>query len=441
MRWLAGRRRATRREVVESALVLAGLTGFVVLVYVVVVLGVGAAVGRTSPTSLLLSVVATVLVALAFDPVQTRLERVAAKVVHGGTPPPWEVWERFSSTVTGSAPAREVPARMAQVLADGTGARRAEVWLVVDDRPVLAACWPPGASAGTAPPRDAGPDADGLRTLPVRHAGELLGHLVVQERAPLTTVEERLFGGLADQAGLVLRSARLRVTLEQRVAELSRRADELTASRQRLVDVQDERRRVLERDIHDGAQQHLVALAVNLRLAQRLLTTSPDRAHALLEEQQRATREAVDTLLRLSRGIYPPLLGQEGLVPALRAAAATSPVPVTVEARGAGRYDAGVEAAAYFCCLEALQNATKHAGATAIRVCVESGGDGLAVEVNDDGRGFVTGADGAGEGLANIRDRVESAGGSLLLESAAGQGTRLRAAFPTAVPDTVAGRS
>src|SRR3712207_918299 len=145
---------------------------------------------------------------------------------------------------------------MARVLAEGTGARAAEVWLVVGGRPEPAATWPPSASP-------AAEDAPGRRALPVRYAGETLGRLVVQENAPLTAVEERLFAGLADQAGLVLRSARLRAELESRIAEQTARAAELRVSRQRVVDLQDQRRQALERDIHDGAQQHLVALAVN----------------------------------------------------------------------------------------------------------------------------------------------------------------------------------
>jgi hypothetical protein len=225
-----------------SALVLAGLTGFVVLVYLVVVLGVGALVRRTSSPDLALSVAATIVVALAFDPVQSVLERAAARLVYRGTTPPYDVWERFSSTVTGSYPAEELPARMARVLAEGTGAKAAEVWLVVDGRPTPAATWPPHAS----PVNERAP---GRRVLPVRYAGEELGLLVVVEDAPLTAVEERLFTGLAGQAGLVLRSARLRAELESRIAEQRSRAEELRLSRQRLVDVQDERRRALERNI------------------------------------------------------------------------------------------------------------------------------------------------------------------------------------------------
>ena len=404
MTWFSGWRR-TRREVATSALVIGGLTVFVVLVYVVVVLGGGVLVGRTSSPDLVLSVVATVIVAVAFDRVQRVLERTAHRVVHGDATPPYDVLERFASTITGSYPVEEVPSRMARVLAEGTGARATEVWLTVQDRATLAATWPPGADRAPV-------GAPGRRELPVRYAGEALGVLVVQEQAPLTAVEERLFAGLADQAGLVLRSAALRVQLQRRADELTARADELRASRQRLVDLQDERRRVLERDIHD-------ALAVNLRPAQTLAGRSPERARELLATQEQAAADAIDTLVQLSRGIYPPLLADEGLTPAVRAAAATSPVPVTVVAE-VGRYDARIEAAAYFACLEALQNASK-----------------LALTIEDDGRGFDPSALPRGGGLANLRDRVESVGGTLTTVSVPGRGTRIEAVLPARVVEVV----
>jgi signal transduction histidine kinase len=435
MAWVTGLGRRTRREAATAGLVLVGLTGFVVLVYVVVVLGGGALIGRTSSPDLVLSVLATAVVAVAFDPVQTVLERVASRLVHLGTPAPYEVWERFSSTVTGSYPAEELPDRMARVLAEGTGARWAEVWLMIHGRPALAATWPPGV---TGPER---PDVDsaGRRSLPVRQGGELLGFLVVQERdhVPLTAVEERLFAGLADQAGLVLRSARLRAELERRLTELSRRAAELRASRQRLVDVQDERRRGLERDIHDGAQQHLVALAVNLRLAQTVSARSPDRTRELLAAQEQATADAIDTVVQLSRGIYPALLADEGLVAALRSAAATSPIPVEVVAHEVARYDGSIEAAAYFSCLEALQNAAKHSAATRVRVEVEGRPNALVLSVEDDGSGFDAEGQPPGGGLANLRDRVESLGGILTTTSAPGRGTRVGAVLPARATEVV----
>ena len=179
---------------------------------------------------------------------------------------------------------------------------------------------------------------EGLRALPVRHGGQLLGVLRLQERPglALTAVEERLFAGLAAQAGLVLRLVGLRAELEDRRAELLARAEELKASRERLIETQDAERRRLERDIHDGAQQHLVALTVNLRLAQTIVGRSPERPLAVLSEQAVAADVAIETLSSLSRGIYPRLLADEGLVAALRSAVAGSAIPVTIDTAGAG---------------------------------------------------------------------------------------------------------
>lgn len=420
---------------------LGGLTAFVVLVYVGIVLGGGVLIGDTSSPDLALSVLATAVVALAFDPVQTRLEQWASRAVHGGAPSPYEVLRQFSEAVTGSYHAEELPARMARVLADGTGAAWSQVWLVGGDLPQLAATWPPHAApAATAlDPATHDGTVPGRRSLPVRQGGELLGILVVQERErqPLTPVEERLFAGLAGQAGIVLRGARLRAELGRRAAELSARAEELRLSRQRLVDLQDAERRLLERDIHDGAQQHLVALAVNLRLALTLAQRSPERADLLLAGQQQAAAEAAATLVRLSRGIFPPLLEDEGLPGALRAAVDTSVIPVEVTASNVGRYAAQVEAAAYFCCLEAVQNAAKHSGASTIRVTLHGEPGSLWFTIEDDGTGFDSSSTPGGSGLTNMRDRVGSVDGTLTTRSVPTGGTRITGWLPTTA-DTVA---
>ena len=417
----------SRRPLLAAGFVAAGLALFVAAVYVVVVLGGGALIGNTDSPQLGLSVLATALVALAFDPVQSRLEELASRVVHGGLPAPYDVLRQFSETVSGRHPAEELTARMAHVLADGTGAEWAGVWLVVDARPTLSALWPPSAL-----PEAGGPQqAEGRHLRHVRQGGELLGILVVQERpdVALTSVEERLFDGLAAQAGQVLRGARLRAELVRRVAELEAREAELRASRERLVDVQDAERRLLERDIHDGAQQHLVALAVNLRLADTLAAHSPDRAVRLLADQEQAATDAIETVHRMSRGIYPPLLGDEGPAAALRAVFDNSPVRVDLVADGVGRYGPSVEAAAYFCCVEAVQNAVKHADASTITVTLRDVAGELELLVEDDGGGFDPTAR-TGSGLANMRDRVDSADGSLTIERAASGGTRVRVRLP-----------
>ncbi len=410
--------------------VLAGLVAFVAAVYALVVLGGGALTGTLSSPSPVLTVLATAVVAVGFEPARGRLERHFARWLPGGVRSPYDVLSRFTETVTSGYAGDDVPVRIAKVLADGTGARWAQVWLVVHGRLSLAATWPPAADADGDPPRAEAP-RPATPTLPVRHGGELLAVLRVREREhrPLTAVEQRLFAGLAAQAGLVLRQVRLRAELANRLEELSERARELQASRERLVEAQDEERRRLERDIHDSAQQHLVALTMNLRLAETLVERAPERAADVLAKQSAAAREAIATLVDLSRGIYPRALVAEGLVPALRAATSGSAVSVRLSAGDVPRLAGDVEAALYFCTLEALQNAAKHAGATVVDVDVRSLPDGsVRVCVVDDGHGFVVDATGAGVGLANMRDRIDAVGGTLRLSSQPGAGTRVELA-------------
>ena len=224
----------------------------------------------------------------------------------------------------------------------------------------------------------------------MRHGSQLLGVLRLQERPglALTLVEERLFAGLAAQAGLVLKWVGLRAELDDRRAELLVRSEELMVSRERLIEAQDAERSRLERDLHDGAQQHLVALTVSLRLAHTIVGRSPDRAAVVLTEQAVAAMVAIETLSALSRGIYPRQLADEGLGAALRSAVAGSPIPVTVDTTGVARLPAPVEAALYFCCMEAVQNAAKHSGAGTVSVRVGEDSDRWQLTVTDDGTGF-----------------------------------------------------
>ncbi len=422
-------RQATRRaprDLQVTVLVALGLVVFAVVVYVVVVLGGGALIGHTSSPHLGLSVLATAVVALAFEPVERRIEERVRSRLHRGRSSPYDVLTRLANT---NFPSDELPDRMALVLAEGTGAEWTQVWLVVGDRLTLAGCWPRGVTADAAEPNAQHPP--GIRSLPVSQSGEQLGVLRLKEREgePLTAVEERLFAGLAAQAGLVLQGIHLRAELKHRLAEVTARAEELRLSRERLVDAQDAERSRLERDIHDGAQQHLVALAVNLRLAQTLAARSPDRAAKVLSEQAEAARETVRTLVDLSRGIYPTLLSQDGLEAALAAAAEVSPLTVTVSV-DVERHAEKIEAAVYFCCLEALQNAAKHSGADQVAVTVRTDAGNVVVVIEDDGHGFDTDAAPAGVGLPNMRDRIESAGGVLTVSSTPGSGTRVEARLP-----------
>jgi signal transduction histidine kinase len=285
--------------------------------------------------------------------------------------------------------------------------------------------------AGIAPDEGPAPDAVSLRdgdlpglpadiAIDVRDQGELLGALAVDMPAndPMNPSRERLIRDLASQAGLVLRNVRL--------------IEELRASRQRLVAAQDEERRKLERDIHDGAQQQLVALTVKLRLLEQLAEKDPAKARAMAAQIQVDTTTALDDLRDLARGIYPPLLADKGLPAALSAQARKSSVPVSVEAGEIGRYPQDVEAAIYFSCLEALQNVAKYAEASQVSISLARTDGVLSFAVADDGVGFDPASTHHGTGLQGIADRLDALGGTFEVVSVAGEGTVLSGSVPIA---------
>jgi signal transduction histidine kinase len=224
-------------------------------------------------------------------------------------------------------------------------------------------------------------------------------------------------------------------TLEQRVESqveaLEHQADELRASRARIVAAADAERRRIERDLHDGAQQYLVGLAANLRAAQDLIESDPAKTSAILEELSGTVVHAMQEFRDLSHGIYPPLLQDRGLAEALAHAARGLPVPARVDSTGLGRYDPDVEATIYFCCVEALQNAAKHGGADAsakVRVWEQDGE--VRFEVSDDGPGIDPSRRALGAGLTNMQDRVGAIGGKVEVDSVPGGGTVVRGAIP-----------
>jgi signal transduction histidine kinase len=219
------------------------------------------------------------------------------------------------------------------------------------------------------------------------------------------------------------------LTNERLAAQVEASLHELRRSRERIVAAADEERRRIERDLHDGAQQRLVALRIKLELAEELARSQglpdADQLHQLGED----VGEALDEVRSLARGVYPALLVGGGLDDALRAAARRSPVPATVAMTDVGRQPPQIEAAVYFCCLEAMQNAAKHANAKALAIVV-SDGDALRFSVSDDGCGFDAGELTSGRGLVNMRDRVAAAGGTLVVTSAAGRGTSVAGTIP-----------
>ncbi len=419
--------------VINKTLVYVSLAAFITLVYVVIVVVLGGLIGAANE-SLGLSIVATAIVAVAFQPVRERVQRFANRFVYGERATPYEVLARFSERVAGTYATEDVLPRTARVIAEGTGAERAEVWLRIGEELVLGAAWPVDRDGRRAVPMSgASPELEGAdRTVPVRYHDELLGAIAVAKPAgeSVSPAEDKLLRDLSSQAGVVLSNVRLTADLEARLDQIARQAAELRASRQRIVVAQDAERRRLERNIHDGAQQHLVALAVKLRLARGLIRTDPARARSMLEELRGEIDLALDTLNALSLGIYPPLLEEQGIAAALAAQYLRSSLPVHLGVEGVRRHPIEIEAAVYFCCLEALQNAAKYAHASAITVVLREDDGALGFSVADDGVGFTSATNGSGTGIQGMRDRIAVLGGDVTIESSPGEGTTVRGRVP-----------
>ncbi len=395
--------------VIRKTIVYAILAGLIVIVGALAILVIGGiAVGPVSNNRALL-IAAGAFMGFAIWPLRLVASRLADRIVFRGRETPYEVLTSFADRVAETYSTDDVLPRMAQVLAAGTGATSAAVWLRVGEGFRIAAVWPPASPEPDAIPVDA-------RT--VRHQGEVLGALSVEMPAndPMNPTKDALIKDLAAQAGLVLRNVRL--------------IEELRGSRRRIVAAQDERARKLERNIHDGAQQQLVAIQVKLRLADGMVERDPKKTHELLAELQQESNEALEDLRDLARGIYPPLLADKGLAAALEAQARKASVPVTVDPDGIGRFQPEVEAAVYFSCLEALQNVAKYAEANAAAIRLSNGSGELRFEISDDGRGFDPSATSYGTGLQGIADRLAALGGELVVTSAPGDGTAVAGRLP-----------
>jgi signal transduction histidine kinase len=286
-------------------------------------------------------------------------------------------------------------------------------------------------------------DVRQLRLAPAVHGGRVLALVVIERAADadrFNAADERALAEVARRLAIVLANRALDEALQSTLADLRRSNAELQASRGRLVRTADAERRRIERDLHDGAQQHLVALAVGIRLVRDGMSETskpegvPDPNLEMLDELDRGVRESIQTLRDLAHGIYPPLLRDSGLGEALRAAAKRNPLDVTVRAVGLTRHGEQVEAAVYFCCLEALQNAAKHAPQASVVVVLEEDSQELRFAVTDDGPGCDVDGMAAGAGMQNMADRLGAIGGTLELRSAPGQGTTVSGRVPRNAP-------
>jgi signal transduction histidine kinase len=403
--------------IVSRTLVYTTLAVLVTAVYVTLVVGIGSLLPNGSDRALGSSIVATAVVALGFAPARDRLQRWANALVFGRRLSPYDAMADFARRMAGAYSLEEVLPRLAEAAARGVGAAvvRVRVWLPEGGE--RSVCWPPAAVAETF-------DA----VLGVAHRGDPVGEIAVAKPRGerLARVERKVLADLAAQAGPVLRNVALVVELEDRVQLISQQAAELRASRQRLVSAQDAERRRIERDLHDGAQQHLVSLAGQLRLLQRIAVTDPARAQPLVDRLVAEADDTLEVVRDLARGIFPLVLGDKGLAAALRARMgkhhphAWLDCDPVLEDR---RLDPRVEAAVYFCCLEALQNAAKHAPGAGVGVRLVRDGKQLVFIVSDDGPGFEPQRARGGTGLANMADRLSALGGTLRVDATPGRGT------------------
>jgi two-component system, NarL family, sensor kinase len=400
--------------VVSRAVAVAMLGGVVTIVYVGMVAGIGAMLGNGS--RLWLSVAATAVIAVAFEPLRRRTLLLATRLVTGTRATPEEALAALSDQLARADSTTAVLERVVELLVSSTGASRAEIRIRRDngvDRLEAAT----GVATDTA-----------RRAAPIVHEGQTMGEvrLLADRDDRFLPADERLLRQVAAALGPVARNVRL-------TGELHAHIEELRSSRGRIITAHDDARRALERDIHDGAQQQLLALRLTIGLATTL--AERDGAAATSEALARAAQQADDAIRRLrdlARGLYPPVLAEQGLVAALRAQARDVPLQVTVEADGFRRHDRTVEAAVYLCCLEAMHNASRHADASTLRVELWDGHGTLAFAVADDGVGFDPAKAEGGAGLTNMRDRIEALGGRLEITATPGGGATVRGWVPEA---------
>jgi signal transduction histidine kinase len=463
----ASRRLSARVDrALTYAVSFTGLTSMVLVIYVIVVLSFGRSLSDGERSLLVASMGAAGIAALAYPVARARLEVAANRLVYGERVAPDDAVRKFGTRLTRAVPMDELLLQLCESLRKTMRLQSAEVWTGSDGVYEVAASAPhrnrpplhvsakaipvtarAGVSGGTwidiwLPELAEGRIAANMRVAPLAHGGELLG-LVVCERSPdgdpFTRDTDVTLTELARQVALALHNVNLDSALQASLDELRHKNIELHESRARIVAAGDAERRRLERNLHDGAQQHLVALAVKVRLARDAVEDDPADAMSLLDELRTDLQDAIAELRALAHGIFPPLLVSGGLTHALPAAASRATLPATVECVDIDRFEPELEAAVYFCCVEAMQNASKHAGdgsKIAVRVWRDDGA--LRFTVADDGVGFdANGTAVKGHGFINMADRLGAMQGSLAVHSNIGEGTCIEGRVPLETSATV----
>ena len=409
-----------RSAALGQAAVLAAVVPFVVAVYGVVVLGGGHLLGTGGRPNLALSIAATAVVAVSFEPLSARFRRFTARLIHGERATPYEVMAGFARRMAGALSVEDVLPATAEAAARVVRADHGEVRVFLPGGTTHTAVWPAGN--GGAPDDAATFDF----VVPVTHSGQAVGELAVVKRSGPgpTPADERLLTALAAQAGLALHNVRLTADLEASLARLGAQAREVQASRVRIVTARQGERRRLKRVIRSQVERTLRRAAAEMQAAEAVAATDADDARAALDRAAALVVEALDTLRELAQGVFPPMLAQRGVVRALEAY--VGPSADQVEVRAAPGLDLatagiGAQAAVYFCCAEAVRLACRRAPGRP--VVVEIGGGGEAIEFTVRGAGLALGGGPAlGDGasapppaLQHLVDRLEALGGTLTL--------------------------
>jgi signal transduction histidine kinase len=391
--------------VISKTVTYGALAVFITGVYALVVVGIGSLVGSGDEPNLALSIVAVAIVAVAFEPLRNRLQRWANRIVFGERSTPYEVLSQTTAQLAGTGSPDEALQQVTQLVVDGTGAAEAVLWLKAGGSLRPTAATPEAALTGlTEVPvvDDHMPVVGGDTSTPVRYRGEILGALSITKPPgeSVTGVDEKMLHDVASGTGLLLRNIGLNT-------ELVARAEQLRSSRRRLVAAHDAERHRLERDLHDGAQQQVVAIKVKLGIARTLAEREgAPKVESLVSSLAHDTQKAVDAMRAVAHGIYPPLLEAEGLGVALNAARRTSLIPIDLDTNNVGRYERPVEESVYFCILETVARAID-GGATWTRVELTESSDSLHFTVHHDGNI---------QDLLAVTDRIDAFGGRLVTD-------------------------
>lgn len=327
----------------------------------------------------------------------------------------WGIAVVAAATATFAWPLMLLTALLPAVLATATASGRALVWYVAGSVAVSTAVVLLGVLQDMTGLAADTPRAlqHGLLALFTPALSAMVGLIVLQNSL-------RLQAALADALGAQ--------------GELAEQAEQLRRSRARLVAATDRERRRIERDLHDGAQQRLISIGIGLAGATALCRSNPDAAATALTDLRRQLHLAHDEVRSLAQGVYPPVLSEHGLVEALRSAVDRYPLPITLDLHDPGRHSSDLEAAVYFCCMEAVQNAAKHSQASRVQVSIGADHGSVWFTVQDDGVGFEPGSHvqhGSG-GMVNMQDRLGASGGTLRVQSAPGRGTTVHGTVPVA---------